>query len=320
MNRNSFLKGIAVTGLASLLPTLKAKASKPFATTRSAHILSKSVNDIKKFYEKFPTGCILIPTETAGPFPLYAVYNNPAMIRSDITEGLGGLPLYLTLTVVNINDNCAPIENVRFYIWHCDKDGNYSGYGNFPNATFMRGIQYTNANGVCNFTTIYPGWYNGRITHIHMQLYLSDTLAATSQMAFDNTITQSVYASNPTIYTDGQNTSVAGNSTDSVFHDMTNTVNQLLTLTPIMNGNTVVGYNGSLCVGIAGCAPANPVITGNSNICEGDIQTYMVTYVNGYTYQWTVTGGNILSGQGTNAITVQWTTNGGGTINVVQSN
>ena len=36
--------------------------------------------------------------------------------------------------------------------------------------TFLRGIQTTNANGEVVFTTIYPGWYQGRATHIHVEV------------------------------------------------------------------------------------------------------------------------------------------------------
>jgi protocatechuate 3,4-dioxygenase beta subunit len=38
------------------------------------------------------------------------------------------LPLELLLTIVNVNDNCTPITNALVYVWHCDKDGLYSGY------------------------------------------------------------------------------------------------------------------------------------------------------------------------------------------------
>lgn len=35
---------------------------------------------------------------------------------------------------------------------------------------FLRGYQVTDANGVVTFTTIDPGWYQGRTVHFHFKL------------------------------------------------------------------------------------------------------------------------------------------------------
>lgn len=61
------------------------------------------------------------------------------------------------------------------------------------------------------------------------------------------------------------------------------------------------------------------VITGSTTVCETGVNTYSVPAVAGSTYNWTVTGGNIISGQGTNQITVQWNIDTTGTINVIQT-
>ena len=37
--------------------------------------------------------------------------------------------------------------------------------------TFFRGLQFTNAQGMVEFDTIYPGWYMGRDTHIHLKVH-----------------------------------------------------------------------------------------------------------------------------------------------------
>ena len=88
--------------------------------------------------------------------------------------------------------------------------------------TFMRGIQLTDASGRVSFTTVYPGWYSGRITHVHFQVFLNNnrggTATATSQLAFPAATTTAVY--NSSLYSgDGQNNSVASNSADMVFSD-----------------------------------------------------------------------------------------------------
>ena len=76
--------------------------------------------------------CTLTATETAGPYPLLAILSNSAIVRSNMTEGKTGVPLTLTLTIQNAS--CTPIAGAAVYIWHCDKDGLYSGYSTSGNA------------------------------------------------------------------------------------------------------------------------------------------------------------------------------------------
>ncbi|MEW9900952.1 intradiol ring-cleavage dioxygenase [Chitinivorax sp. PXF-14] len=199
-----------------------------------------------------PASCALIPQETQGPYPLLAILSNAAMARQNITEGKAGLPLTLRLQLVNVNQGCAPISNAAVYIWHCDKDGVYSGYSqpasNTVGQTFLRGIQLADTDGMVSFQTIYPGWYAGRITHVHFQVYLNDNLTvtatATSQIAFPEAVTTAVY--NTSLYVaHGQNSSVTGFASDNVFSD--GTTYQMATL----EGDVSQGYTATLQVGIA---------------------------------------------------------------------
>lgn len=199
------------------------------------------------------SNCAVIPQETQGPYPLLAILSNSAIVRKDIRETKTGVPLTLTLTLTNVNQLCVPIANAAVYVWMCDKDGQYSGYsstqnGNHQGETFLRGIQISDSKGQVTFTTIYPGWYAGRITHIHAQVYLNDNLAvsatATTQFAFPPAVTTAVY--NSSLYSArGQNTSVTSFAADNVFSD--GTTYQLLTL----SGDTSNGYSASLNLGIA---------------------------------------------------------------------
>ena len=197
--------------------------------------------------------CTLTATETQGPYPLLAILSNSAMVRSNITEGKTGVPLTVTLTVQDVSNGCAPVAGAAVYIWHCDKDGLYSGYSTGTNAgqsglTYLRGIQVTNSSGQVTFTTIYPGWYAGRITHIHAQVYLNDNLSvtatATTQLAFPQDVTTAVY--NSTLYSaKGQNNSVASFAADNVFSDGTST--EMVAI----SGSVASGYAANLTVNIA---------------------------------------------------------------------
>jgi gliding motility-associated-like protein len=65
----------------------------------------------------------------------------------------------------------------------------------------------------------------------------------------------------------------------------------------------------------------NPVITGTLTLCGGSFGTpYSVAGIPGNTYTWTVTGGVIASGQGTNAININWGYGDTGRITLIEIN
>lgn len=127
--------------------------------------------------------CVLTAEQITGPF-----YIDDRLLRSDIREDRQGVVTKLAITVVDTT-TCKPLPNVAVDIWHCDAMGEYSGYlamdpnENFDFALadatghatpsdqsfFLRGVQLTDSDGVATFTTIFPGWYAGRATHIHLK-------------------------------------------------------------------------------------------------------------------------------------------------------
>ncbi len=125
------------------------------------------------------SSCVVTPTETIGPYP-----SRTDMVRSDVREDRAGTPLTLTVKVVNVNSACAAVSGADVEIWQCDVAGDYSQYGSQTAATFLRGIQTTNAAGEVTFTTIYPGWYQGRATHIHVEVTMSGRSVKVTQIAF----------------------------------------------------------------------------------------------------------------------------------------
>jgi protocatechuate 3,4-dioxygenase beta subunit len=135
--------------------------------------------------------CVLTPDMTEGPY-----YLSGEAVRTDITDGHPGTPLRLAFTVVDAT--CAPIPNAMIDVWHADAAGNYSGFGSTSsNRTFLRGTQVTDASGTAGFTTIYPGWYEGRATHIHLKVHVGGNAVHTGQLFFDEATNQAVYANAP---------------------------------------------------------------------------------------------------------------------------
>ena len=180
--------------------------------------------------------CVVTPSETAGPFPSITL-----PVRSDVREDRAGLPLQLAITVVNAGASCAPVTNASVEIWHCDAAGNYSEYGNLTSSTWLRGIQPVDGSGVARFTTIYPGWYAGRATHIHIEVFVNNRSVKTSQIAFPEEINSAVYATG--VYASkGQNPTK--NTTDGIFAD--GVTSELATLT----GSASSGYSATFQVGI----------------------------------------------------------------------
>jgi protocatechuate 3,4-dioxygenase beta subunit len=126
------------------------------------------------------------------------------------------VPVTLTLTVVNVPGGCSPVSGAQVEIWQCDADGNYSQYGQLQSQTFLRGVQTTNANGQVTFTTIYPGWYSGRATHIHVEVTIGGRSVKVTQIAFPESVSAQVYRSG--VYAaKGQNPTT--NARDNVFSD-----------------------------------------------------------------------------------------------------
>jgi protocatechuate 3,4-dioxygenase beta subunit len=227
MERKDFLKnGMGILGLASIVPMLNACGKDNDATSTDT--------DASTGTDTATGGsCTVTDTETDGPYPLYKSRGS-SIQRVDITDGKTGLPLSITITVRNIKDSCNIVSNARVDIWHCDKDGYYSGYSNSgylgtqnnSALVFCRGLQYTDTNGQVKFTSVYPGWYTGRVTHIHAQIYVDSSLKLTTQIAFPDTINTAVYKTS--LYSvHGQNSLT--NAQDNIIMDSLD--NELATVT-----------------------------------------------------------------------------------------
>ncbi|MCB9133836.1 MAG: intradiol ring-cleavage dioxygenase [Anaerolineales bacterium] len=208
-----------------------------------------------------------IPSETAGPFP--ADGSNASnqrlnalalagIVRQDIRTSLGtgntaqGVPITIEFTLVNTNDNCAPLAGYALYAWHCDKDGNYSMYSSpTVDEDYLRGVQVSDSDGKLSFISVFPGCYLGRWPHVHFEVYPSlekasgaTNIVHTSQMALVEDVCKTAYAA------DGYETSAKNFpkitlATDNIFSDGYDL--QMAT----MSGDVTNGYTAKLTVGVA---------------------------------------------------------------------
>ena len=150
-----------------------------------------------------PPACVVRPQQTEGPYFVDERLNR-SDIRSDPASGelRPGAVLSLAFNVSRIGGGaCAPLAGAQVDVWHCDALGAYSA-GQNPGGgkvgrTFLRGYQVTDAAGAARFTTIYPGWYQGRAVHIHFKIRTAQGQAFTSQIYFDEAVTDRVHALEP---------------------------------------------------------------------------------------------------------------------------
>ncbi|HMS89245.1 MAG TPA: hypothetical protein PKE56_12410 [Acidimicrobiales bacterium] len=190
--------------------------------------------------------CRVTPEEMEGPY-----WFDVDSVRRDIREDREGTPLRLGLRVQDAA--CAPISDAVVEIWHCDALGSYSGFesasasANAPqnlrgaagagtqagpggtggggaggggaartdDETYLRGAQVTDANGVVEFLTVYPGWYTGRAVHVHLKVHLGGTTALTSQLYFPDDVNDRAHAMAPYAAHTGSRTT---NDVDLIFH------------------------------------------------------------------------------------------------------
>jgi protocatechuate 3,4-dioxygenase beta subunit len=165
-----------------------------------------------------------------------------------------GIPLTVTLKLVNTASSCASLEGLAVYLWHCTADGNYSLYSSsVTNQNYLRGVQVSDANGELTFTTIFPGCYSGRWPHIHCEVYRSLSTATsgsndirTSQLALPQTTCETVYNGDSRYSASIKNLSAISLSTDNIFSD-DNAATQMATVT----GNLIDGFAATLTVGVS---------------------------------------------------------------------
>jgi protocatechuate 3,4-dioxygenase beta subunit len=229
----ALLGGMAVAACTpAALSSPSASASGTSAPTSSAAASSAIVAT---------PACIVVPALTEGPYFVDEKLNR-SDIRTDASGGTAkaGAQLDITFNVARVSgSSCTALQGATVDVWHCDALGVYSDASdpgfNTKGQKWLRGYQTTDAAGIAKFTTIYPGWYQGRAVHIHFKIRMASgtqTADFTSQFFFDESMTDKVFATSP--YTGKPASGRLRNDGDSIYRQS--------------NGKTVlnVAQNGSL--------------------------------------------------------------------------
>jgi protocatechuate 3,4-dioxygenase beta subunit len=155
--------------------------------------------------------CIVTPAQTEGPYFVDERLNRADIRMDPTTRAVSeGLPLRLRINVSRVDGTaCAPLRGALVDVWQCDALGSYSdvrdtnGFFDTRGKQFLRGYQESDALGATEFLTIYPGWYTGRTVHIHFKVRVPAAAGTnrahefTSQLYFDDTVTDVVHARSP---------------------------------------------------------------------------------------------------------------------------
>ena len=223
LNRRELLALLGVTGLVTIVGCGSGSGTTTTATTSTSGVTATgAASETSTTGTTTTTGSsgttttgsvnvVATPAVTEGPF-----FVDENLNRSNLVTGttrasvVNGLPLILNIGVYTISSGVAtPLSGAHVDIWHADAIGTYSDEANdsiqsesTKGQTWLRGYQVTDASGMVSFTTIYPGWYQGRTVHIHFKVRTYDasgnkTHEFTSQLFFDATLSDTVLANTP---------------------------------------------------------------------------------------------------------------------------
>ena len=267
LDRRRVLKLIGYSGLsAGLLAFVGCAPSSGSAASRSAGTSASAAAAATSAAAASAAGtaasCDPIPEETAGPFPGDGS-NGPdvlamsGIVRKDIRSSFGGssgtahgVPLTIRFAIQDAANACAPLPGAAVYVWHCDRDGNYSMYSQAAaNENYLRGVQATGSDGVATFTSVFPACYSGRWPHVHFEVYRNLDAAkdnanriATSQIALPEATCREVYA------TDGYASSITTLSQVSLQSDMVFGDDGAVHERGAVTGSVTAGYTVELAV------------------------------------------------------------------------
>lgn len=192
MSRRASRRRVVAGAAAALGGALLPRAFGAAAATDASALLVPPWDDIPS--------CTPSPTDRAGQGPFFIHdgerEDDVSLFRQDIRgqydpDAEAGTELQLHLRLLRAAAGCSamPLSGLEVYVWHCDAQGFYSGFGEPGEQTpdevyrfrpnhndlkndqrFCRGAGVSDAAGVVSFRSVFPGWYNGRDIHVHVMV------------------------------------------------------------------------------------------------------------------------------------------------------
>lgn len=149
--------------------------------------------------------CGLTKSVTEGP---YYVSGTSLLQDNNLNyDMLEGTPIVISGYVYAGETDTEPIPNAKIELWQTDSNGSYHPNANGAASKFyqdeisLRGYVVSDVNGAYSFSSIYPGYYEGRPRHIHVKISADGYKPVFTQLLFqpqpedgvnaDDTTTQS---------------------------------------------------------------------------------------------------------------------------------
>lgn len=228
--------------------------------------------------------CVLMPDVTQGPY----VWPRSQTLRQDMSEDQPGVPLLLDVGVLDMA-TCEPLPNALVSFWHCNATGSYSSFTALsPNTkfetlldemnitdfeigvnglhtddtTFLRGMWPTDANGVMEMKSIFPGFYVERAIHIHTQVFTDwvlkengtvadGNLVSTGQLFFSEEVEEQIMALEPYVSHTEINRTTNAEDSQSIFGtEQAGGYNPVVSVVPLDGENIENGMVGYITMGI----------------------------------------------------------------------
>ena len=212
----ALLGGSSVALIAACAPGALTSAS-PTATAQQTGAAATTAVAAASAAATVLPSCIVRPALTEGPY-----FVDEKLDRSDIRSDPGtgavrpGALLTVNFLVSRVSGSaCTALSGAVVDVWHCDALGVYSDVDNARGQKFLRGFQTTDASGSAKFTTVYPGWYQGRAVHIHFKIRPTSSSEFTSQLFFDDALSTQVFAQTP--YSQKGTQGITRNAGDGIF-------------------------------------------------------------------------------------------------------
>lgn len=240
---------LALTGTAGAVALMSCSGSSDSTTTSTAASTSSSTSLVS-------STCVITPEGEIGPY--FVDDSLTGFDRTDIRSNIdgsstqAGIPLTLNLIVLDAENNCVGLQDVQIDIWHCNAYGIYSDEGveSTVGETWLRGYQKTDSAGEAAFITIFPGWYDGRTTHIHLRLRSKYSTASsmtdgtnTTQIFFAQAVVNSINSTVAPYSSHGTNPTT--NDSDRVYAEQTEGLTEVA-----LTGDTTSGYTTTVTISL----------------------------------------------------------------------
>jgi protocatechuate 3,4-dioxygenase beta subunit len=147
---------------------------------------AESTSDTSSSNTDSPKRCGLTQSTTEGP---YYVAGTTELIDGNLNyANLPGEPIKISGYVYAGDKTNNPVTGAKIDIWQADSDGKYHPQGNGPASLYtatqlaLRGYVITDEKGRYEFSSIYPGEYEGRPRHIHARASADGFTSVTTQL------------------------------------------------------------------------------------------------------------------------------------------